>query len=454
MDVQGSPPRVSRKAPSNSASRQVTSTGLSRTRIGEALGEWQRGELRLARSFGECRDLAHEQLEDIYQDTAVALLGRSFHSEEHLRNALRWGLKRRALHLHRDDRRRGEIIAQRTPELRSAAEGREQVHGPELAAILVQDRLIVAEFMSELSELEQRVFRLEAEGLSYRAMAPILCVEVNQARKAFRECERKRARFQLLHDTGRLCGYRSHTIQALLGGEGASEQLARGAWAHVARCAHCRDDHRTNARRLRRSFQEQAAALLPIPAFAGHAGWLTRLGLRLRTFQERLLGHGAPPAPGALREGAVATLASGGAAVKIAATGAAVVALAGGSIGATHALRTHSGPRRHLRGAPSAVVRSDARRVSMAAATTPRAPATSVASAQPVRRSASPHRESNHRRPRQPGGFAFLGVPSTSAAHGASRASARVASVEQTVRVPHHDVARVGGQSAGGPFSP
>src|ERR1700722_8100915 len=149
MDVQDLPPRAPRTAPSSSEGRRITAAGLSRTSVGEALGDWQRAELRLARSFAECRGLAHEQLEDIYQDTAVVLLGRSFQSEEHLRNALRWGLKRRALHLHRDDRRRGEILAQRAPELQLAAEGREEDHTPELAAVLAQDRLFVSEFLSE-----------------------------------------------------------------------------------------------------------------------------------------------------------------------------------------------------------------------------------------------------------------------------------------------------------------
>ena len=455
MDVQDLPPRASRTAPSSSelsaASPQQDSAAAS---VGEALGDWQRAELRLARSFAECRGLAHEQLEDIYQDTAVVLLGRSFHSEEHLRNALRWGLKRRALHLHRDDRRRGEILAQRTPELRIAAEGREQEHAPELAAILVQDRLIVAEFMSELSELEQRVFRLEAEGLGYRAMAPILCVEVNEARKAFRECERKRARFQLLHDTGRLCGYRSHTIQALLAGEGASERLARGAWAHVARCVHCRDDHRTNARRLRHSFGEQAAALLPIPAFAGHMSWLTRLDLRLRTLQERLLGHGAPPGPGALREGAIATLASGGAAVKIAAVGATAVALAGGTIGATHALQAHSRP-----GRDSACRRQDGRALADAAVADRAADAEDRVTSprpQPVP-------------PRRRSALAETALAARSASPVASPFSVRRAhprdaghvepartwppSIRQR-RAPPTSSRRAGRQSAGGPFSP
>jgi DNA-directed RNA polymerase specialized sigma24 family protein len=407
--------------------------------------------LRLARSFAECRGLSHEQLEDIYQDTAVVLLGRSFHSDEHLRNALRWGVKRRALHLHRDDRRRGEILAQRTPELRIAAEGREQEHAPELAAIMVQDRLIVAEFMSELSELEQRVFRMEAEGLGYRAMAPILCVAINEARKVFRECERKRARFQLLHDTGRLCGYRAHTIQALLGGEGASERLARGAWAHVARCAHCRDDHRTNARRLRHSFQEQAAALLPIPAFAGHMSWLVRLDVRLRTLQERLFGYGSPPGTGGVRERALAMVVGGGAAVKVAAGAATVAVLAGGTIGASDVLqaqRVHH--RRHAR-TSSAALHGSAREPETPP--TLRARTASVAPAPRAARQTSNQGNNSHRRaPREPGGFAFLGVPTSARAPRVP--SSRTATMSRATGTTSSVAVSADRQSGGGPFSP
>ncbi|HLB21355.1 MAG TPA: hypothetical protein VK605_04560, partial [Solirubrobacteraceae bacterium] len=65
--------------------------------MGEVLGEWQAQEIRLARGYAECRGLSTEQLEDIYQETSVALLSRPYQTEEHLRNALRTGLKHRAL---------------------------------------------------------------------------------------------------------------------------------------------------------------------------------------------------------------------------------------------------------------------------------------------------------------------------------------------------------------------
>jgi RNA polymerase sigma factor (sigma-70 family) len=451
MDVQGSRSRTGwlRGRQPDSAAHPSRPGALSPERVGQALGEWQSGELRIARSFAECRGLGHEQLEDLYQETAIVLLGRSLHNEEHLRNALRWGIKHRALHLHRDEKRRGEILAQRAPELQVAAEGREGDQTPELAALLAQDRLVVSEFLAELTELERRVFWLISEGMRYRAMAPILGVGVNEARKASRACERKRARFQLLHDTGRLCGYRSHTIQALLAGEGASEQLAQRAFAHLEGCAHCRAEHKTNARRLRRAFQEQAAALLPIPALAGHMGWLSRLDLRARELHQRLLPFGSPPGTGGMRERAIGMMISGGAAAKIAAGAATVAVLAGGTIGATHALqsnrthhhqgasRSHSGRSTHERTAIVPPVLSTA--------------TTSVASAAsgrpPSRQGDSAHRQSGGGRA-EPGGFAFLGVPSG----GRRRPTrARAATTTRPARTETTETEQAG---TGGPFSP
>ncbi len=461
MDVQALRARTGtggRPAPA----RGVGEAGLASERVGQALGEWQSAELRLARSFAECRGLPQEQLEDLYQDTALVMLSRSFANEEHLRHALRWGLKRRALHLHRDARRRSEILSERAPELQLAAEGREQEHTPELAAVLAQDRLFVSEFLSELSDLERRVFWLVSEGMRYRAIAPVLEIEVNAARKAFRGCERKRERFQLLHDTGRLCGFRSHTIQALLSGEGASERLARAAFAHVEHCAQCRTEHKTNARRLRRSFQEQAAALVPIPALAAHMDWLSRLGLRARTLHQRLLPYGAPPGTGAIRERTIAIVASGGVAAKMAAAGATVVVIAGGALGATHELAAqHRAPRDLGRVASRPHARSQSVSPSTSAAvvptSTPRA-STSTPLRSVSKRSSSTSGHAVTRR--ETGGFGFLGVPSSAPArsneaHAASVSPAgkRPLSAPEGSGSPKSSAPEPR-QSGGGAFSP
>jgi RNA polymerase sigma factor (sigma-70 family) len=206
-------------------------------RLAQLLGAWQAAELRAARGFPECRGLSEAQLEDLYQDTALALLSRSYASEEHLRNALRHGIRHRALNMHRDQRRRREILAEHAPAMHRQAEAAQR--GPEDAALAAQDRMIAKEFLADLDPLERQVFALTAEGLKYRAVATALGVPVNEARSAVRSCERKRARFQLLYETGRLCGYRAATIEALkrsVGSVAAFEQ----AKAHLAACPACR----------------------------------------------------------------------------------------------------------------------------------------------------------------------------------------------------------------------
>jgi hypothetical protein len=79
-----------------------------------------------------------------------------------------------------------------------------------------------------------------------------------------------------LYDTGRLCGFRAATIQALQGGELTDEELARRAFAHLDGCGHCRAEHKTNAKRLGRTFKDQLAGLLPVPALIGRLAWVRR----------------------------------------------------------------------------------------------------------------------------------------------------------------------------------
>jgi RNA polymerase sigma factor (sigma-70 family) len=410
-------------------------------RVGALLGKWQARELRIARGFHECRGLSTEQLEDLYQETALALLNRPYRDEGHLRNALRTGLKHRALNLHRDERRRGEILVHSAPSLYRIARAREAEDGPEGAALARQDRLIVSEFLTELSAIEQRVFWLLAEGMRYRAIAPVLGIATNEARNAARACERKRERFQLLYDTGRLCGFRSASIQALQTGEATSEELARRAFAHLEGCAHCRAEHKTNARRLRRSFQGQASVLLPLPALA-RWGWLQRHSARARSLHHRLATDGVPMGHGGARETAAGALLGGGAVAKVAATVATVAVIAGSAITASTVVEH---PRAHAR-ADHRAARSVAARPSVGitpvqgVAASPAPPAD--AGAQRVLPTAAgpaefgpghvvPIAAATPRRPRgprrEPGGFAYLGAASRGATPAGSPGSAHTA---------------------------
>jgi RNA polymerase sigma factor (sigma-70 family) len=420
-------------------------------RPGQILGEWQKRELRIARGFAECRGLTTEQLEDLYQETALALYRRAYDSEEHLRNALRDGIKKRALRLHRDEQRHGRILARGTPGFRVMAEAREREGAPELAALAREDRLIASEFTTELTEQERRVFGGLVEGLAYRAIATALGIPENEARKTARACDRKRERFQLLYDTGRLCGYRAQTIQALQNGESTSEELAERAFAHLESCAHCRLEHKTNAKRLRRSFRDQAAALLP-PVFIGNLDRFTRLGVRARLLAHRLGIDSAPIGQGSVRERAVALLAGGGVGAKVAVGVVTVGVIAGGAV-ATHVLEQSPAPNRHHL-APSATAAPRTAPPAGQLLSAPPSAALSTSAHRSVhtssrarQRSAAPGKtpSATHRgatasagEQREPGGFAYLGVPTTTSA---PSGPAHVASASED-------------QSGGGPFSP
>ncbi|MFI4984913.1 MAG: RNA polymerase sigma factor [Solirubrobacterales bacterium] len=418
--------------------------GLTYEQIGQALGAWQMHELLVVSRFPECHRLSTPQLEDIYQEATEALLRRRFHSEEHLRNALYAGIKHRARHVYRDERRREEILQESGERLHVLMDAGEQAN-PERIALIHEDRWIVSEFLAELSEDEREVFGWLAEGMKYRRIAALIGMETNLARNAARSCERKREQFQLLYDTGRLCGYRAATIHALQSGEATSAELAARAFAHLEGCAHCRAEYKTNARRLRRSFQGQAAALLPFPVLLARFGWLSRSIVRARMLHHRLIPEGAPLGSGGVRERAAALVAGGGATAKVIAAGVATVAVVGGTIGASHVLDQAPAQHRH-----------PARAVATPAPSTTAAPP--VAATTRAAPGARPHQSgrSSHggRRPahavsrtyngaasgasvtREPGGFAYLGVP-TGSTTAAPSTSAHTAS-----------------QSGGGPFSP
>jgi RNA polymerase sigma factor (sigma-70 family) len=252
MEVKGTEAAVrGPRRRSRDVARQPLRAGASRAlsfeQTGQALGEWQRRELRVARGYRECWGMSAEQLEDLYQDTVLALLGRRYANEEHLRNALRTGLKHRALNLRRNECRRWEILNDHAAEIRAFTQARDPRSEPEHTTLIHQDRLIAIEFLAELTELERRVFSLSAEGMRYPTIALVLGIAPSRARKAARAFERKRERFQLLYDAGRLCGFCARTIRAMQNGEAISHELAQRALAHLARCSHCRAEYETNA---------------------------------------------------------------------------------------------------------------------------------------------------------------------------------------------------------------
>jgi len=105
---------------------------IANSKIGELYrDDGARAEVRIARGFAECKGLSTEQIEDLYQETALMLLERTYPSEEQLRNALRIGIKHRALHSHRDERRHAEILDENATQIQLLAQTPENEQSPE-----------------------------------------------------------------------------------------------------------------------------------------------------------------------------------------------------------------------------------------------------------------------------------------------------------------------------------
>jgi hypothetical protein len=415
------------------------STGVrGSAQVGRLLGQHRRRELALARGFRQCRRLNDAQLEELYADARLALLGGEYENEEHLLNTLRKVLKRRALNFSRDGSRRVEILAENAPGMHALQAARNAEQGPEQQALARADRLLVIEFMAELSKDERRVYGMLAEGIKRDRIATELNVKASEVQKTERSYERKRERFQLLYEAGRLCGYRADTIRALQSGQATSEELALRAIAHVDNCAYCRAQHKTNAKRLRAAFERQAAALLPLPALTIRMG-LQHVGLRTRLLFHRLMPW-ASSSPGGARERAAALLAGGGATAKVATTIVAAAVIAGGTVGVTYQTRPH--PHTQARARPNVIFQPTIVTHEQATQVVVTRPTRSVLRPRkastghvvPVAHPAASQAQGTHR---EPGGFAYLGVPRSTQASEQNSTPARATT-----------------SSHGGPFSP
>lgn len=412
------------------------------------LEQWRSRELRASRRWMECRGLSHEQLEDIYQEVALIVLEREYHDDEHLRYAVRWGIRMRARNMRRDQLRHEEILAGSEPELRLASTARQELEQPERQTLAEQDRLVAWEFLTELNGLEKQALGLVLDGMGYQRIAGKLGIEVNEARRATRAAQRKLERFRVLYSTGRMCRYREATILALQRGEKTSEALAQGAVIHLESCARCRSEHKTSAERLRRRFQDHAAALLPGPMLSAHSRWFVRLGARARIAQHRLLIDGLPYGNGGVRARVGALLTGSGVTAKIATGAASLAVVAGTAVGVTHALHHATTRSPHdLASVAVAAERSTGAQLLPASFASLRPHSGAGLAYWPKRtrpagsgRVVAPprlqRRDSSNIRQHEPGGFAYLGVP---------------------VRATQASLARhiaSEGQSGGGLFSP
>jgi DNA-directed RNA polymerase specialized sigma24 family protein len=314
-------------------------------RVEQLLGEWKASEVNRACGTRACRDLDREDVKDIYQDTTEAYLRLEFNDEEHLRNALRAGIKFRALEAHQRRRRRGAIWRRITPAANALAETTQSESAPEVSVLASEDRHLAIEFLAELSGREPQVFWLmTVENYGHVNIAQALNIEPNEARNLMWACETKRERFQTIVNAGRLCGYRAQAIRELESRETDIEGIARRAHVHLQGCARCRKEHSKLASELRHAFDRQIAALMPTPVLKHYLA-SPALGTRTRGALHALRLHtariGRPPTE---RLAALIGTDNGPMASKAATRGAILVlALASGALTATH-LTTRAHP--------------------------------------------------------------------------------------------------------------
>lgn len=295
-------------------------------------------------------------------------------------------------------------LEQAAPVIETVAQDRAWPDEPERALLAREDDAIVGEFIAELTHLERQVFALVADGRSWRAIATALALPETQARRLTRVCERKRTRFLTLYSTGRLCGYRSQTIGALLAGKTDSEMAVGQAFAHLRHCHTCRTRYKTDAPSLRAAFDTRALAIMPLlPAHTTtHAApslldQLQTLLSRIARFFQRF----STPQTGGVRERGLEVVAGTSAGAKLAAGIASVLLLAGGAVSAA----TNSPPIPHRRATHHPIA------VRPLPLVRPAIPAGRIVARKPSPPPRRPRRLPRPSEQHTPGGFSYLGTP-------------------------------------------
>jgi RNA polymerase sigma factor (sigma-70 family) len=397
---------------------------LTLAQLGELLDDWRARELRLARRFRACADLAEEQLQDLYQEAVTALLAQRFTDELKLRDALRAQIRLRALQVHRDERNHRNIRARYAPGIQRLAQARASEQTPEQQLLEDEDRLVIREFLlGELTPFEREVFWWKSQsGLSsgYNRIARRVGRPVPEVRRALRSAEQKSDRFAVLYSTGRLCGYRSQTIQALKEGKPNSTQQLDQAIAHLEACRACRAEHHLTADGLRDTFEQQAAVALA-PLIPGLPSQHHNARIALKGRSQRAASRALERYHHLHDRLAGVYLASTNGGKVVRAAGLAL--LAGGTLTATHVLTPTSHPTHPATTVPVPPTLSSSALAPLATTSTAwhaQRP-TSSPPLKPVRPRATPShlpRAPGHvvtpgtvQPPnREPGGFAYLGV--------------------------------------------
>jgi RNA polymerase sigma factor (sigma-70 family) len=335
--------------------------GLPHRRLDAAklLMQWRDTEITAAQR--RYRRLSIEEVQEVYDETVEALLDRLHEDEGHLVRALMIGLRMRCLNKLRDRKRYERRVERMAPAIYEQAEDRSWESDPERALLAAEDNVVISECVAGLTARERQVFALKANGFAFRGIGDALGIDRKVARKLERAVDRKRDVFLKLYETGRLCGYRSRTIDLLLSGQETGELAVREAVAHLRNCRKCQATHKITHKELRSRFEDGALALLP-PAMLqrGGAGRWTDRVLALLDRPIRWLDRSVPGS-GVARERVLEATAGGAAAAKTAAVvGGVVAVLATGVTVGIHDVSKGGGQGRSASGVSPGRIGSDA----------------------------------------------------------------------------------------------
>lgn len=244
-----------RRRPPPSASGGATTLTLDE--VAGLLSHWRTRVIAEASRLPRWSGVPAAELDDHYGAVCETLLHRHttvvpYNDAEHLHNSLWQHLAWKRGHYYQSSARRNQA-------LEDAAEPIASDHG--LKVVATADAAVVRDFMAELTEEEQTVFRLRfAEELSENKIAARLGVRQADVKRALYHSERKLGDFSALSEAGRLCAKRAEAISRLAA-EGDRAERVTAAHAHLAACPACRVAYNTHRRKL----ANDTASLLTVP---------------------------------------------------------------------------------------------------------------------------------------------------------------------------------------------
>jgi RNA polymerase sigma factor (sigma-70 family) len=217
---------------------------LAPEHIGEILAAWHPAVIA---ELGRTRlwtNGAAGELDSAYWEVASALVGRTYGSEAHLRNALFRGLSLRGMAFWRRamadaDREVAASVESLAaiPDERAVDQYQRAERGAELALAL--------EFLSELQPAERDTWTLaHGPGLSQREIAARLGLTLLDVKRHLYHATHKLQRFRVVVEHDRLCARRAEVIAELAAGR-ADRHEAGIARAHLNRCSSCRERYRS-----------------------------------------------------------------------------------------------------------------------------------------------------------------------------------------------------------------